>query len=242
VNGWLLFPALLLSVGGASAAADPSPASLRLQTRVSEVSNLVHWVDNLAGTSVGKTTPLYRRYWKQRFGVPDAGDREALEAFVRIRRLRIGGGGKLGNRSGCLPIVETELSWHQVFLAEAMQADSLQDFLRRLTPHLEAADRAALEAALRRFQERFAAVWRDLSHVRSFDARFREFLDDGKLLGYLNSLAAFLDVLSSRPGSKEPIRFCPLAHGGPARTPYPCDLESLFPLRPIESRSGKRKG
>lgn len=229
---WLLLSTLLLSVRGVSAAADASPASLRLQTRVSEVSNLVHWVDNLAGTSVGKTMPLYRRYWKQRFGVPDAGDREALDAFVRIRRLRIGGGGKLGNRSGCLPIVETELSWHQVFLAEAMQADSLQDFLRRLKPYLEAEDRAALEAALRRFQGRFGAVWRDLSHVRRFETRFREFLDDGKLLGYLNSLAAFLDV---DPAGLPPMQlsFMALPSEGPTHAEADGD-QLLIEIRPSD--------
>ena len=91
-------------------------------------------------------------------------------------------------------MVEAELTWHQAFLAEAMQADSLNDLSRRLTPYLEDADRAALQAALGRFQERFGKVWRDLSHVRRFDTRFRKFLDDGKLMGFLNSLAVFLDV------------------------------------------------
>ena len=228
----LLFLAILLStVCNAPAAVEPSPEGLRLQTRVSEISNLVHWVDNLAGTSVGKTMSLYRRYWKQRFGVPDAGDREALEAFVRIRRLPIGGGGKLGNLSGCLPVVEPGLTWHQIFLAEAMQADSLEDFLRRLTPHLEPTDRAALQMALERFQERFGKVWRDLSHVRRFETRFREFLEDGRLLGYLNSLAAFLDV---DPTGLPPLQLSFLALPAEGPTHAEADGDQLL----IEIRPG----
>jgi len=221
---------LLLSVCGASSAAETVPAGLRVQTRVSEVSNLVHWVDNLAGTSVGKTTPLYRRYWKQRFGVPDADDREALDTFVRIRRLRIGGGGKLGNSSGCLPIVEAELTWHQVFLAEAMQAGSLADFLARLTPYLEVADRAALQAALERFQERFGKVWRDLPHLQRFHARFREYLTDGPLLAYLNSLATFLDV---DPAGIPPMHlsFMALPYDGPTHAEADGD-QLLIEIRP----------
>jgi hypothetical protein len=156
-----------------------------------------------------------------------------LEAFVRIRRLRIGGGGKLGNPSGCLPVVETELTWHQVFLAEAMQADSLEDFLRRLTPYLEVADRAALQAALTRFQERFAKVWRELSYVHRFDARFREFLDDDKLLGYLNSLAAFLDV---NPAGLPPLQLSFMALPSDGPTHAEADGDQLL----IEIRPGDR--
>ena len=70
-----------------------------LETHVSEVANLIHWVDNLAGSSIGKTAAVYRRYWQERFGAVTAADRAALETFVRIRNLPVPSQARLANES-----------------------------------------------------------------------------------------------------------------------------------------------
>src|SRR5262249_6331259 len=119
----------LLALAGLTAAMGAAPAApvrskVRLQTDVSYTANLVHWVDNLAGTSVGKTLPIYRSTWLQRFGPPDDQDKEALSNFARIRRLPVASNGSVVNLSGCLPVESDTMSWHQRFLAAAMEATS----------------------------------------------------------------------------------------------------------------------
>jgi hypothetical protein len=225
--------AVLVLALGATWAGETDGPHLRLETRVSPLANLVHWIDNLAGTSAGKTTPIYRRYWLERFGPLDEADTEALRGFVRIRRLRIGGGGRIANRSGCLPVVENELTWHQRFLSEAMQASSIPDLLLRLSPYLEDGDRTVLETALKRFSQRFHHVWGDLSHVQRFERRFRQFLDTGELPAYLDSLAVFLGL---DPESLPPMHlsFMALPTDGP--THAEADGDHLL----IEIRPGDR--
>src|SRR5262245_59319836 len=102
---------------------DSARGRLRIETDVSQTTNLIHWVDNLAGTSIGKTTLVYRRYWLDRFGPNDTQDAQALATFARIRRLPIPTGrGAALNDSGCLPQPPDLPSWHQIFMTQAMTA------------------------------------------------------------------------------------------------------------------------
>ena len=103
----------------------------------------------------------------------------------------------MANESGCLPHRVDTLNWHQIFLANAMSAETIADFSEALDGYLSESDRAALVSALERFQPRFRKVWRDLDHVRSFERRFHRFLANGELLAYLESVASFFGVDSS---------------------------------------------
>ncbi|HET6372556.1 MAG TPA: hypothetical protein VFG76_04575, partial [Candidatus Polarisedimenticolia bacterium] len=189
---------VLLALMGSTASGAPAPPArhhLRIQTDVSPTTNLIHWVDNLAGTSAGKTMPVYQRYWRDRFGPHDQSDTSALQAFARIRRLQVPvARGTALNESGCLPVPPEVPGWHQIFMTQAMSARSIQGFTESLSDQLSPADRQDLASALERFRPRFEKVWPALGHVRRFEGRFKRFLRKGELPDYLSDVAELLDV------------------------------------------------
>jgi len=192
--------ALLISTGHESQPA----ARPRIESDVSFTANLVHWVDNLAGTSVGKTMPFYRPYWERRFGPLTPDDQAALDDFARIRRApMLSAGRDVVNQSGCLPVAADGLVWHQVFLVEAMSARSLDGLREGLASHLGAADLDRVMGALQRFRPRFEEVWKDLDYVRRFEARFKRYLAAGELPAYLASVAGFFGVT---PRDDQPMK------------------------------------
>ena len=192
---WLLSMALLLPATVMAPAADTYTPVLKIETEVSFTTNLVHWVDNLAGSSVGKTLPVYRRYWEDRFGPPDAEDRRLLDNFARIRLLRLPAPErKVGNIRGCLPVATDGMGWHQIFLSEAMAAHSIADLRRGLSPYLSESDLDGITDTLTHFKPRFEKVWKDLGHVRRFEGRFKKFMAEGRLPAFLDSLAGFFEV------------------------------------------------
>ncbi|HZI92837.1 MAG TPA: hypothetical protein VFE84_01225 [Patescibacteria group bacterium] len=215
-------------------APEPAQTRLRIQTDFSYTANLVHWVDNLAGTSVGKTMFFHQRYWEERFGPMDGEDRRALEEFARIRRLPVPAIGRaVVNESGCLPVESEGLGWNQLFLAEAMGAGSLEDFRRRMATHLDEQDVARLMASIDRFGPRFERVWKDLSYVKRFDARFRRYLGEDSLPRYLAGLAGFFGVA---PGPDRPMKisFIGLPSDGPTHAEADGDY-LLIEIRPTDS-------
>jgi hypothetical protein len=212
----------------------PYEPRLRIETDVSFTTNLVHWVDNLAGTSIGKTMPLYRRYWDERFGPPGEEDRRALAAFARIRNLPIPPAGRaVGNESGCLPVETEGLGWRQIFLAEAMGARSMEQLRRALSPYLAQQDLDDLTASLERFRPRFERVWKDLGHVRRFEGRFDRFLAEGKLTEYLDTLAGFFGV-DARTLPPMKISFLGLPVNGPTHAEADGD-RLLIEIRPLDA-------
>ncbi len=190
---------LTAPAGGPAAGAPPGPSgrALKVRTHVSETTNLIHWVDNLAGSSIGKTAPTYRRYWQQRFGGFDMADRAALDAFARIRNLPLPSPASVANASGCLPIEDGTLEWPERFMAEAMAARSVDRFVDALSDRLDGAQIEDLRAALDRFAPRFHRIWRDMDHVHRFDRRFRRYLEDSDLPGFLEQMARFFGVSGS---------------------------------------------
>ena len=234
---WLNLPVIAIAAPTptppASAPSPPAPR-LRIETDFSYTANLVHWIDNLAGTSVGKTMFFHQRYWEERFGPIDADDRRALEAFARIRRLPVPMTGRaVANASGCLPVESEGMGWNQLFLAEAMSASSLEDFRRRMTTHLGEPDVARLMASLDRFGPRFQRVWKDLAYVKRFEARFKRYLGEDDLPRYLAGLAGFFGVV---PGPDRPmmISFIGLPSNGPTHAEADGD-HLLIEIRPVDS-------
>ncbi|MFQ5701877.1 MAG: hypothetical protein ACE5HU_08555 [Acidobacteriota bacterium] len=231
-----LFPvilaAFLLPVAPRAAEAPPDDGP-RITITVSEATNLIHWVDNLAGTSIGKTKPIYRRYWQERFGPFDAEDRLALETFIRIRTLPLPTPFRIANVSGCLPIPADTLGWHQDFLIAAMRSTSITSFAQRLADRLTEEQRADLVKALERFQPRFERAWKDLKHVRRFRKRFERYFDRGDLRAYLRDMARFFGVdAAAAPAMK--ISLIGLPRDGPTHAEADGD-HLLIEIRPQDS-------
>lgn len=226
--------ALLLAAPGVCRAADTYTPLLRIETEVSFTTNLIHWVDNLAGSSVGKTLPVYRRYWEERFGPPGVEDRRLLDNFARIRMLRIAAPErKVGNERGCLPVANDTIGWHQIFLSEAMAAQSISDFRRRLSPYLTEPDLDGITDTLTYFKPRFEKVWKDLGHVRRFEGRFKRFMAEGKLPAFLDSLASFFEV-DAKESPPMKISFIGLPSEGPTHAEADGD-RLLIEIRPSDS-------
>jgi hypothetical protein len=213
--------------------AERSGTAPPLETHVSEVANLIHWVDNLAGSSIGKTAAVYRRYWQERFGAVTATDRAALETFVRIRNLPVPSQARLANESGCLPLEDGAPGWHQRFMAESMKADSVRQFVDALSGSLDKNDRAELLAALEVFRPRFQKVWKDMGFVHAFERRFDRYLEEGGLRGYLFEMSRFFGVAgSSLPAMK--VSFMALPNGGPTHAEADGDY-LLVEIRPEDT-------
>jgi len=228
----LLLPCIAPTAGDSSE--KRAEARLLLETDVSFATNLVHWVDNLSGTSAGKTMPVYQQYWRERFGPMDAADRAALETFARIRGLRIPPESRGAvTTSGCLPVQTETLNWRQIFLSSAMQADSIDELVNLVSRHLGDGDRSALARSLERFRPRLTKVWRDLGYVRRFQRRFHRFLKEGRLLDYLGTVAGFMEVDPAAAPSMK-ISFIGLPSNG--STHAEADGEHLLvEIRPLDS-------
>lgn len=219
------------AIAGAPGESLPRP---RIETGVSPTANLVHWIDNLAQTSVAKTQHVYQSYWRERFGPLAPEYRAALESFARIRRKTTVPlpAATATNESGCLPMQPPTLTWHQVFLAESMKAASIDDLRKALSTYLDEAELEELAFALELFRPQFESVWKEMGHVQRFQKRFRKFLEKGELLDYLGVVADFLGV-DPRQAPSMKISFIGLPSNGP--THAEADGEFLLvEIRPLD--------
>ena len=178
---------------------DPSGASSshlpRFEISVSYVANLVHWIDNLSGTSRGKTVRVYRQFWERRFGFPSPEEMSLLQEWARIREKELPRREpRILNASGCLPQTEERPSWRQVFLIRSYEAGSVEAFVAAMSPDLNDEDRATLRRVLDAFGPRFDRVWRETEFLSLFEKRFRSFLDEGGLRRFLGRMASFFGV------------------------------------------------
>lgn len=171
---------------------------------VSRVANLVHWIDNLAGSSRGKTIRTYRRYWQRRFGGPTPSETDLLRRWSEIRyKPEQDGPLRPLNERGCLPQVEDPLPWRHVFLLRSYEAPSVEAFLEALSDHLDGEEIRELEEIIDAFEPRFDKVWRSMGFLRRFEGRFRRYLEQSDLRPFLGEVARFLEV---DPGAFPPGR------------------------------------
>jgi len=176
----------------------------RFEISVSYVANLVHFIDNLAGTSQGKTIRAYRRYWKARFGTPSQEEMELLRTWVALRSKPVATpDSRILNRNGCLPQWEEIPDWRQRFLIRSYEAGSVDAFVGSMEGDLSAAERADLRRVLDAFRGRFDKTWKEMSFVRRFEGKLRTYLDRSALRDYLGEVAAFFEV---DPGAFPPGR------------------------------------
>ncbi len=180
--------------GAPPSATDKDDANLpRFEISVSYVANLVHWIDNLAGSSGGKTIGTYRRYWEARHGAPDAVYAERLRRWDALRAKTIDvPAAEVANASGCLPHAGEVPAWRQIFLVRSYEVPSIEGFVESLADHLDASERSDLRGILDAFEPRFAPIWKSMSHVQEFEKEFRRFLETSGLRPFLGEVARFL--------------------------------------------------
>lgn len=159
---------------GGAAAFGEAP---RLDLVVSYPAGLFHWVDSLAGTSLGKTVPGYQRQFISLFGRQREDERQALERFARLRR-RDPAAPEQRPAAGPLLLA--------VFCAVPTPERGYEEAERLLGP----ADAAVVRETLELFRPRYDVAWREgrvgaafLESVRR-DARRLEL---GQLLGAIAS-------------------------------------------------------
>jgi hypothetical protein len=156
---------------------------------------LIHWIDNLAGSSRGKTIRTYRRYWQERFGPPGEEERVLLQRWrdLRVKPVPIAQG-EPRNADGCLPQIDDPPGWRQIFLLRSYDAPSVEVFLDSLEDHLNVSEIGALRRAIGAFEPRFAQVWREMAFLQRFEKRFRRYIQTSDLRPFLGEVARFLGV------------------------------------------------
>jgi hypothetical protein len=190
--------ALLLASVCAAAAAEPDRPSASLPAfEISSpyVGNLVHWIDNLAGSSQGKTIAAYRRWWTRRFGMPSEADMRLLRDWVGIRWKEMPEKTPpILNDSGCLPQREEGLAWRQLFEVRSFEAAGVDEFLASLASDLTPGEIATLRRVLDAFRPRFDEAMKEMTFLPPFERRLRDFLDHGELRSFLAEVATMFGV------------------------------------------------
>ncbi|HZE89253.1 MAG TPA: hypothetical protein VE404_06880 [Verrucomicrobiae bacterium] len=191
--------ALALALPSTILAADPTPLARghppRFEIDVSYVANLVHWIDNLAGSSQGKTIAAYRRYWRQRYGMPDAGEMDLLRSWVAIRAKPVPTPEPaILNERGCLPQPGDVIDWRRTFQTRSYEAADVDDFISSLSAELSAQESATLRRVIEKFRGRFDAAWKETGYLPRFESKLKPFLAESGLAGYLGEVASFFGV------------------------------------------------
>jgi hypothetical protein len=167
----------------AEAARAPLPErSLRHEVAISYASNLYHWLDNLAGSTPGKTRDAYLRSWARYHDILGPEERSLLRRW-RAMRLRPG---RFGNpalprqgQTSCLP-PDSGLSRRQLMNVAAMEASTLDDLRAGLSPYLNASEMQTLEDAIALFDPPFREIWADAGYLEDFSRALEARLDEAE--------------------------------------------------------------
>jgi len=181
--------------------------SYPLQISLSHHVALFHWVDSLAGTSGGKTIPVYQKDFLSRFGMMTPTERDLLERFREARGhdsrrpLPAASGGSLTPRgSGLL---------RHTFL----EMEDLDSALAKAQSEMDERDFGVLREALDYFRPKYETIWKDGSMVQRFLTRIRQDSGKKKLERLLSDMArAFQVDLSS--ASRPTVFPVPVPPGG----------------------------
>jgi len=216
---------------------DPAPdhGNLpRFEISISYTANLIHWIDNLAGSSRGKTIRSYRRYWQARFATPTTEETELLRSWSLIRFKTVARPAPaILNRGGCLPQEEEVPDWRRTFRVRSYEAASVEDFIDSLAGDLTPEESGEVRRVIEAFRPRFDEVWKEMTYLPRFEERFRAFLDEGGVRAYLGEVAAFfgVDPSASPPGR---IHLMALPEDGPTHAQAD-GRDLLMEIRPGDS-------
>jgi len=167
----------------------------RFEISISYTANLIHWIDNLAGSSQGKTVRAYRQYWQSRFGTPDPGEMELLRSWVILRNKTVTKPEPaILNDRGCLPQREEIPTFRQSFLIRSYEAPGVEEFVASMKDDLSAEEIATLRRTLEKFRPRFDDAWKEASYLPQFEKKLESFLEEGALTAYLGEVASFFGV------------------------------------------------
>lgn len=189
---------------------------------------LFHWVDSLAGTSGGKTIPIYQLEFTRRFGDPGPGDLDALRGF---RMLRAGHAAGLTDGDGTPR--RGSAAMLGVFLEYPLPGEALE----RLSGELDAADLGLLETTLGRFRERYRLLWNEARYLPKFAEEMNASRNREVIEGYLAELARFFGVSSTEP-PRPRIVLVPVPGGGGTHA-QAVGRDLLLEIRPDDTPLGQ---
>jgi len=187
----------LLVVSALAVQAAPDPGFLGtaypLHAKPSFPAGLYHWIDSLAGSSVGKTKDAHRGEFLETHGRPSGEDLEHLDAFraARLEHMRANPG-----RDGALPVPRSS-ALLGIFCAAPTLDAALAQAKRELSPE----GFASLARALRHFGPKYESIWRDGEVPRVFLERARRDPRRERLADLLERMVRFygVDIGSAPP-------------------------------------------
>ena len=196
----------MLAAGLVLLAALPAAAGARRQDRLllarpypieaapSFPGGLFHWMDSLAGTTVGKTVPAHREEYLRLFGALSGEDRAHLEAFVAARAEHVSRQAADAARRDIPPRASAMLG---VFCGSA----TVEDALAALKPELTPVAWHGLAKALAHFRPRYEVVWNDGAVPQAFLERARRDPGRWQLEALLARIVRFygVDPLKASP-------------------------------------------
>ena len=180
-----------------AAQAAPSPATSLpgFEVTISRFANLVHVIDNLAGSSQGKTIGAYRGWWADRFGFPGERDTDLLAAWTGLRYKTFARRPpRILNDEGCLPWSEPEPGFRHRFRVRSYEAESIGEFVRSMEGDLTPEEMEKLSEILAAFEPRFDEIWKETTFLARFKTSFEAYLRDSGIRPYLGEVARFFGV------------------------------------------------
>jgi hypothetical protein len=195
VSAALLLVLAAAAAPGGSVLADPDVPLLSHPYGVlaapSFPGGLFHWIDSLAGTSVGKTVPAHQEDFVRRFGPPTAEDRKHIYDFVTARSEHLKRAREIADREGA-PVRSSAM------LGVFCSAPTVEDALETIRPELPPEAWRGLRDALAWFRPRYETIWDGGSVPRAFLERARADARLGSLETILGRVVAFYGVDPTR--------------------------------------------
>jgi hypothetical protein len=158
-----------------------------IEARASFPGGLFHWVDSLAGTSVGKTVPAHREQYLRRFGPLTADDKTQLAAFIAARAEHLERMRDAAARNGARARGSALLG---VFCA----AETVEDALASVQGELAPGTWSGLAAALAHFRPKYEIVWNHGEVPNAFLDRARRDASLDRLETLLAKIVRFYGV------------------------------------------------
>jgi hypothetical protein len=207
---------------------------------------LFHWVDSIAGTSGGKTIPIYRSDFARRFHVLSPGDRFAVRKF-RLARIFHAEGGTAADRDALDPDVGGVASprsgarypphGSQAMLGSFMSAQSTEGALTALRGEMPKERTDDLRQALDLFSARYLQVWRESAWLPRFARELESPRFMQRLQSYLAQMAAFFGVSPDAP-PRPRLVLVPVPPGGGTHA-QAVGTDLLLEIRPGDDPAGQ---
>lgn len=183
----------------AVAAARPSDRLLvarpfPIEAQPSFPGGLFHWIDSLAGTSVGKTNRAHQEQYLEKFGHPTEEDKRQIEAFVAARAEHLERLRRAAAQSG-------EPLRGSAMLGIFCSAPTVEDALSSLKGELTPETWNGLAGALAHFRPKYETIWDHGAVPEAFLRRSRHDPGLGRLEDLLASIVRFyaVDPMAARP-------------------------------------------